>query len=91
MANPDDFDEWMNTEAKNPNGRGAPVWDSWPEVVREELERALARNDESPDRRVPLASLLTRWKRLYEVEITRDTACRYCRNVLGRKNYTQRE
>ena len=83
------FDEWMDKEAKSPNGSAGAIWDKWPQEVLDELKMAIERNDNNPDKRVPLNALIDRWLGLYDTRVSRDTVRRYCRLVLGRKNYTQ--
>lgn len=82
------FDEWVKN-SKTPHGF---AWESWSRRSREEIAKAIALNDASNSGAViTVVGMIERLRDEHGIATSSPTLYRYCRVVLGRGSWKEKE
>jgi hypothetical protein len=82
------FDEWVKS-VSTPHGY---PWEAWPKRARDEIAKAIAINDAAPSGSpITVMAMLGRLRDEYSIATSSPTLYRYCRVVLERSSWKDKE
>jgi len=81
-----DFKSFLKQTEKTSENSAGKKYEEWPEIVKKEIEMMLAAND-AGTHNILLGDATSRFKKVHNFEVSKDTLRRYARTVLGRRNW----